>query len=215
MDSLQNEPRFTPVTGNGHHAEIARKRFDPTRIFVEKDRLTWFWFGFAMLVLVGSAVDRIYLVQSFKQRERVIVVDPASTFYVSPLLKFSEAKDLHAQQSTLAAIAFLERNPKGFDNDDLLKQMFLKRSLGQGQRRPHRRRTGVQSQATPPKSRSQPGGRAQYPRGCRSDPSHRPACSQWDLSGPDLHRSHSVQVAAPPPAKPEHGAERKIPHGGK
>jgi hypothetical protein len=129
MDSLRNEPRFTPGTGNGHQAEIVRKRFDPTRIFVEQDRLTWFWFGFAMLVLAGSAVDRIYLVQSFKQRERVIVVDPSSTFYVSPLLKFSEAKDLHAQQSTLAAIAFLQRNPKGFDNDDLLKQMFLKRAL--------------------------------------------------------------------------------------
>jgi hypothetical protein len=129
MDSLQNKPRLTPVTGNGHHSEIARKRFDPTRIFVEKDRLTWFWFGFAMLVLVGSAVDRIYLVQSFKQRERVIVVDPANTFYVSPLLKFSEAKELHAQQSTLATIAFLERNPNGFDNNDLLKQMFLKRAL--------------------------------------------------------------------------------------
>ena len=75
------------------HAELTRKRFDPTRIFVEKDRLTWFWFGFAMLVLAGSAIDRIYLVQSFKQRERVVVIDPANTFYVSPLLKFSEAKE--------------------------------------------------------------------------------------------------------------------------
>jgi|SRR6185437_12869578 len=129
MDSLQNEARFTPVSGNGHHAVAPRPRFDPTRIFVERDRLTWFWFGFAMLVLAASAIDRIYLVQSFKQRERVIVVDPANTFYVSPLLKFSEAKQLHAEQSTLAAVALLQRNPKGFDNDDLLKQMFLKRAL--------------------------------------------------------------------------------------
>jgi hypothetical protein len=129
MDSLQNEPRFTPVSGNGEHAALTRKRFDPTRIFVEKDRLTWFWFGFAMLVLAGSAIDRIYLVQSFKQRERVVVIDPANTFYVSPLLKFSEAKNLHAEQSTLAAIAFLQRNPGGFDNSDLLKQMFLKHAL--------------------------------------------------------------------------------------
>jgi hypothetical protein len=129
MDSPQNEPRVTPVTGNGQHAELTRKRFDPTRIFVEKDRLAWFWFGFAMLVLVGSAVDRIYLVQSFKQRERVVVIDPANTFYVSPLLKFSEAKNLHAEQSTLAAIAFLQRNPNGFDNNELMKQMFLKHAL--------------------------------------------------------------------------------------
>jgi len=129
MDSPQNEPRVTPVTGNGQHAELTRKRFDPTRIFVEKDRLAWFWFGFAMLVLVASAIDRIYLVQSFKQRERVVVIDPANTFYVSPLLKFSEAKNLHAEQSTLAAIAFLQRNPNGFDNNELMKQMFLKHAL--------------------------------------------------------------------------------------
>jgi hypothetical protein len=61
-----------------------------------------------------------------KERERVVIVDPAGTFFVSPLLQFQEAKQLHAEQSTLAAVAFLERNPKGFDHPDLLKQMFLK-----------------------------------------------------------------------------------------
>lgn len=125
----QTELRETPVAGNSQaKAADAKPRFDPTRIFVQKDRLVWFWFGFAMLVLAGAAVDRYVLIQSFKQRERVVVIDPASTFYVSPLLKFSEAKELHVEQSTLAATAFLERNPKGFDNEDLLKQMFLKQA---------------------------------------------------------------------------------------
>ena len=114
----------TPTTATVKVAE-AKPRFDPTRIFVQKDKLVWFWFGFAMLVLVGASVDRYFLVQSFKRSERVVVIDPASTFYVSPLLKFQDAKELHVQQSTLAATAFLERNPKGFDNSDLLKQMFL------------------------------------------------------------------------------------------
>lgn len=82
-----------------------------------------------MLVLFAAAIDRYYLVQSFKQRERVVIIDPASTYYVSPLLKFEEAKDLQVQQSTLAATAFLERNPKGFDNEDLVKQMFLKKAF--------------------------------------------------------------------------------------
>jgi hypothetical protein len=61
-----------------------------------------------------------------KERERVVIVDPAGTFFVSPVLQFQEAKQLHAEQSTLATVAFLERNPKGFDHPDLLKQMFLK-----------------------------------------------------------------------------------------
>jgi hypothetical protein len=129
METSPTELRATPVVGNEHfQGSGARQRFDPTRIFVQKDRLVWFWFGFAMLVLFGAAVDRFFLVQSFKQRERVVIIDPSGTFYVSPLLKFEEAKELHVQQSTLAAMAFFERNPKGFDNEDLLKQMFLKQA---------------------------------------------------------------------------------------
>ncbi len=118
-----------PRSGNGA-PKVARPRFNPTRLFVEKDRLAWFWFLFAMTILAAAAVDRFFLVQSFKQRERVVVIDPANTYYVSPILKFEDAKELHAQQSELAAIAFLERNPKSFDNEDLLTQMFLKPALG-------------------------------------------------------------------------------------
>jgi hypothetical protein len=113
--------------------QLARPRFNPTRLFVEKDRLAWFWFLFAMAILLFAAVDRFYLVQSYKQRERIVVIDPSNTYYVSPILKFEEAKELHAQQSELAAIAFLERNPKTFDNEDLLKEMFLKTAFAKAQ----------------------------------------------------------------------------------
>lgn len=105
---------------------IRKRSADPTRIFIDKDRLARFWFLVAAVVLVGAAVERIHLARTLKERERVVIVDPAGTFFVSPLLQFQEARELHAQQSTLAAVAFLTRNPKGFDHADLLKQMFLK-----------------------------------------------------------------------------------------
>ena len=132
MNATESLRETRPSSGNGA-PQVTRPRFNPTRLFVEKDRLAWFWFWFAMAVLVLAAVDRFFLVQNFKQRERVVVIDPANTYYVSPILKFEEAKELHAQQSELAAIAFLERNPKGFDNDELLKQMFLKPALDKAQ----------------------------------------------------------------------------------
>ena len=99
---------------------------DPVRIFINKDRLARIWFFIAAAVIVGAAVERIHFARTLKERERVVIVDPSGTFFVSPLLQFQEARELHAQQSTLAAVAFLERNPKGFDHPDLLKQMFLK-----------------------------------------------------------------------------------------
>jgi hypothetical protein len=110
-----------------------RKRFDPTRLLVLRDRLPWFWFAFTVAVLLLSAIDRYHLVSQFKQRERVVIIDPAGTYYLSPLLQFSEAKDLHVQQAELATMAFLERSPKDFDNTDLLKLLFLKPALAKAQ----------------------------------------------------------------------------------
>ena len=109
------------------------RRFDPTRLFIQRDRLPWFWFFFTVAVLLLSAIDRYHIVSQFKQRERVVIIDPAGTYYLSPLLQFAEAKDLHVQQAELATMVFLTRNPKDFDNPDLLKLMFLKPALAKAQ----------------------------------------------------------------------------------
>jgi len=111
----------------------ARKGFDFARLLVLRDRLPWFWFFFTIAVLLLSAIDRYHIVSQFKQRERVVIIDPAGTYYLSPLLQFQEAKELHVQQAELATLAFLERNPKDFDNPDLLKLLFLKPALGKAQ----------------------------------------------------------------------------------
>ncbi len=110
-----------------------RKHFDFARLLVLRDRLPWFWFFFTVTVLLLSAIDRYHLVSQFKQRDHVVIIDPAGTYYLSPLLQFSEARELHVQQAELATMAFLERNPKDFDNHDLLKLLFLKPALGKAQ----------------------------------------------------------------------------------
>ena len=123
----------TTETKSANATKPTPRRFDPTRLLTQRDRLPWFWFFFTVAVLLLSAMDRYHIVSQFKQRERVVIIDPAGTYYLSPLLQFSEAKDLHVQQAELATMAFLERNPKDFDNPDLLKLMFLKPALAKAQ----------------------------------------------------------------------------------
>lgn len=126
-NSAVQEVRETSVkTALANKSKGATTAFNPTRVFVDKDRLAKFWFGVAVLVIIAAAVDRYYLVSTLKQRERVVILDPAGTYYLSPVFDFMEAKDLHAQQTTLATSAFLERNPETFDNPELLKRIFLK-----------------------------------------------------------------------------------------
>jgi hypothetical protein len=123
----------TTETKSADATKPTPRRFDPTRLLVQRDRLPWFWFFFTVAVLLLSAIDRYHIISQFKQRERVVIIDPAGTYYLSPLLQFSEAKDLHIQQAELATMAFLERNPRDFDNADLLKLLFLKSALGKAQ----------------------------------------------------------------------------------
>jgi hypothetical protein len=123
--------KTTPT--NPAAAMPVRKHFDFTRLLVLRDRLPWFWFAFTVVVLLLSAIDRYHIISQFKQRERIVIMDPSGTYYVSPLLKLEEARQLHVQQAELAAIAFLERNPKDFDNPDLLKLMLLKKAFEKAQ----------------------------------------------------------------------------------
>lgn len=132
MENTEHNPRQTP-TGDSATPHRARKRFDPTQLFAQRDRLPWFWFFAAVAVTLVAAFDRYHLISEFKQRERVVIIDPAQTYYISPLLQFQEAKDLHVQQATLATTALLERSPKDFDHADLLKQMFLKPAFQKAQ----------------------------------------------------------------------------------
>lgn len=126
METTTSELRTT--TPPSRPPIVREKRENPLRVFIDKDRLARFWFLALIAMTIGAAVERIELVKTLKEREHVVIVDPAGTFFVSPLLQFQEVRELHAEQSTLAAVAFLERNPKGFDHPELLKKMFLKRA---------------------------------------------------------------------------------------
>jgi hypothetical protein len=130
--TTETHPRETSVVTE--RGRVARAPFDPKQIFVNKDRTALLWFWVAVLSVGFAAGQPYFLIGKLKQRERVVIVDPAGTYYVSPLLDFQEAKEFHSQQSMLAVMAFLERNPKGFDSPELLKQVFLKAAFDKAQK---------------------------------------------------------------------------------
>jgi hypothetical protein len=63
-------------------------------LFAQRDRLPWFWFFVAVAVSVLAALDRYHIIKQFKQRERVVIIDPAQTYYISPLLQFAGGEGL-------------------------------------------------------------------------------------------------------------------------
>ena len=99
------------------------------RLFADHGWAARIWFVVALLA-VGCAIIQPYLIISaYHAQERVVILDEAGTFHVSPLLNFEDANRLHISQALLACIALFQRNPNGFDYPELLEKMFLPDAL--------------------------------------------------------------------------------------
>ena len=83
------------------------------------------WCIVALIAVTLCALQPFLVIRAYRERERVIVLDPSGTFHVSPLLGFEEASKLHEQHALLACLALFQRNPAGFDFPELLDKLFL------------------------------------------------------------------------------------------
>lgn len=126
--ALQPETlRETPVdqTKRLSAAAVTTRGFSPARLFADHAFAARIWFLVACGALVFCAVQPYLIIKAYRARERVVVLDGAGSFSVSPLLGFEDAKDLHEAMALWATLALFQRNPKTWDYPDMLQRLFL------------------------------------------------------------------------------------------
>jgi hypothetical protein len=99
--------------------------FSPARMFADHTFAARAWFLVACGALAFCAVQPFLIIKAYRARERVVVLDGAGSFSVSPLLGFEEAKELHEAMALWATLALFQRNPKGWDYPDMLQKLYL------------------------------------------------------------------------------------------
>jgi hypothetical protein len=119
--------RLLPPVTRGHRS------WHPARLFADHAFAARMWFLVACAALGFCIVQPILTIRSLRTRERVVIMDTAGTFSVSPLLGFEDAKGLYENITLWAALALFQRNPKGFDFPDLLARICLAESLAKAQ----------------------------------------------------------------------------------
>jgi hypothetical protein len=99
------------------------------RLFADHGWAARMWFAVAMCSLFAALVEPYMVIAAYRTKERVVILDEAGTFHVSPLLNFEDATQLHTSQAILACIALFQKNPAGYDYPDLLEKMYLPDAL--------------------------------------------------------------------------------------
>ena len=106
-------------------ANRPRRPWHPLELFADHAMAARLWCVVALIAVTLCALQPFLVIRAYRERERVIVLDPSGTFHVSPLLGFEEASKLHEQHALLACLALFQRNPAGFDFPELLDKLFL------------------------------------------------------------------------------------------
>ena len=119
--------RETPVDQTKRIPAAAARSpaFSPARLFADHAFAARVWFLVACGALAFCVVQPYLIIKAYRARERVVVLDGAGSFSVSPLLGFEEAKDLHETTALWATLALFQRNPKGWDYPDMLQKLYL------------------------------------------------------------------------------------------
>lgn len=102
-----------------------RSAFSPARLFADHAFAAKMWFLVACVALTFCLIQPYLIIKAYRARERVVILDGAGTFSVSPLLGFTEAKELHEAMALWAAVALLQRNPQNFDFPEMLQKLYL------------------------------------------------------------------------------------------
>lgn len=123
-----SELKETTVDQTKRAPQRPREKFSPTRLFADHAFAARMWFMIACAALLVCLLQPSFILSSQRSRERVVVLDGAGTFSVSPLLGFEEAKDLHEAMALWASLALFSRNPKNFDYPELLQKLYLTES---------------------------------------------------------------------------------------
>lgn len=110
-----------------------KRKFNPLDLFADHALAARLWFGVALVAVGYCAVQPYLIIQAYRTRERVVILDGSGTFHVSPLLGFEEAGKLHENHALLACLALFQRGPAGFDYPELLQKLFLPEALRQAQ----------------------------------------------------------------------------------
>ncbi len=121
------ELRQTPVDQTKRlPAHAARGTgFSPAKFFADHAFAARAWFLIACGALAFCVIQPYLIIRAYRARERVVVLDGAGSFSISPLLGFQEARELHESMALWAALAYFQRNPKGWDYPDMLQKLFL------------------------------------------------------------------------------------------
>ncbi|MDR1281306.1 MAG: hypothetical protein LBK99_10860 [Opitutaceae bacterium] len=110
-----------------------RQSWTPAKLFADHAFAARMWFLVACVALGFCIVQPVFIIRALRTHERVVILDSAGTFSVSPLLGFEDAKGLYENITLWATLALLQRNPKGFDFPDLLARMCLADALAKAQ----------------------------------------------------------------------------------
>lgn len=82
------------------------------------------WQALFLVAVLALLIDHQLTIAAMMKPLRFVAMDSRSTFYLSSLGNFEDAKQIHTELAKLAAETIFDRQPEGFDDPERLERLF-------------------------------------------------------------------------------------------
>ncbi|MCB1124033.1 MAG: hypothetical protein KJT03_20945 [Verrucomicrobiae bacterium] len=127
--------RPDPIRAKQHEPlRSPRNQFHPLKLFTDNAWAARVWFLLCLALLTFIIIQPFLLINAYRTRERVVILDGSGTYSIAPTLDFEEATRMHEELALWSTYALYSQNPNGFDMPELLDKIFLDDALKQARR---------------------------------------------------------------------------------
>lgn len=107
---------------------------DPISSLSNNSKAAWFWFFTTCALVITNIVTPLFIVQTMKQKDRTIIVDPSKTYYVTTGTSKDAFEKLMDSITTDAVKARLNLHEREFDDPILIDQLYTETAAKQAEK---------------------------------------------------------------------------------
>jgi hypothetical protein len=99
--------------------------FNPAKLFVKLAQEKRTWMAVTALLGIVAIVEPFVILRMLNKEEKAIILDPAGTYYISPVVSFQKAVEIQKNIGNLAVFCLFSLNPTGYDFTEVIEDLFV------------------------------------------------------------------------------------------
>jgi hypothetical protein len=113
------------INRNQQTPEDQSNIFNSIQVFVRLAQTKRAQLAVIIILVITVIFEPFVILKMLNKEEKAVILDPAGTYYISPIVRFEKAVEIQKNIGNLAAVCLFSVNPTGYDFETVIEDLFI------------------------------------------------------------------------------------------